>query len=49
MTVEPSASRLSKFSDYSGDDSGVNMKEATVFLVSFHERNVANKTANLFL
>jgi len=35
--------------DYSDDDSGVNLKEATVSFVSFHESNEANKTANLFL
>jgi len=40
---------LSKVMDYSGDDSGVNLKEATVSFVSFRESNEANKTANLFL
>jgi hypothetical protein len=40
---------LSKFWDYSGDDSGVNLKEATVSFVSFRESNEANKTANFFL
>jgi hypothetical protein len=40
---------LIKVMDYSGGDSGVNLKEATVSFVSFRESNKANKTANLFL
>jgi len=35
---------MSKVMNYSGDDSGVNLKETTVSFVSFRERNEANKT-----